>query len=636
MKKTMREPLLCGSLVLTLLAGAAPVSAGCGTEGPTVTLTAPAMGTLFSGGETIEFAATATSPESGALPPSSFTWEVVLHKEKTAQTFLPPTRGIQSGSFTVPTLFEPSRSVFFRVHLTVRNFCGISEHVTHDVFPRLATVTLETDPPGLLVLLDDQPLRAPVMFTSVAGITRAIGVPAGWQTFGGVPHAFESWSDGGLPTHEIVTPAVDTRITATFGPAVGTPACTVVASGAGFHSRPLGFGNLLGPVTVQLAARPSTSPLNAIVGVSRGAAAGHAGFAALVRFNPSGTIDARNGANYAAQTTLPYVGGVTYNFRLVLNVLTRRYSVFVRPDGAPAETTIATDFAFRTEQGNVRELNHWGAWVAETPAGSLDVCDIQVQEGGCFTVSPPAWMTEEFADTLEVESQSRQFDAELDATPAQARTNSVIGLSFGGGIDYSQLACLVRFNPAGRIDARNGGAYEAASVIPYTAGSTYHFRFAVDVPKHTYSIFVRPPGAAAELTVGQDFAFRTEQSAVPALDTWSAYVSTNGHRTTVCGLDVSAVPDCRFALAPAAQTFGAAGGAGTLAISATSGTPRGPLDCSWTAVSQSSFITIVRGAPGRGDASLSYTVAPNAGTARVGMITVGEHALTVTQAAAAP
>ena len=74
----------------------------------------------------------------------------------------------------------------------------------------------------------------------------------------------------------------------------------------------------------------------------------------------------------------------------------------------------------------------------------------------------------------------------------------MIGLSDGAATAYTSLAAIARFNPTGDIDARNGGAYAAASTIPYQAGVSYHFRMAVDITTHTYSIFVTAPGGTEQ------------------------------------------------------------------------------------------------------------------------------------------
>jgi hypothetical protein len=137
-------------------------------------------------------------------------------------------------------------------------------------------------------------------------------------------------------------------------------------------------------------------------------------------------------------------------------------------------------------------------------------------------------------------AQTGAFTAEFDATPSASPIDSVVGMSRGAQNAYTGFATLARFNPSGNIDARNGGAYAAASTIPYSANVTYHFRLVVNVPSHNYSIFVRPPGGS-ELTVGTNFAFRTEQNTVTSLDWWGTVVnaSTPGS-ATVCNFTITA------------------------------------------------------------------------------------------------
>jgi len=67
--------------------------------------------------------------------------------------------------------------------------------------------------------------------------------------------------------------------------------------------------------------------------------------------------------------------------------------------------------------------------------------------------------------------------------------------------------------------------YQAASTIPFSANVSYHFRLAINVTTHTYSIFVTPQGGS-EITVGSNYLFRTEQNTVTSLDHWGALVNT--------------------------------------------------------------------------------------------------------------
>jgi|SRR5579859_523537 len=121
------------------------------------------------------------------------------------------------------------------------------------------------------------------------------------------------------------------------------------------------FATQTGTFTAFFDVVPPDSPINSTVGLSNGAATCNKELAAIARFNPMGNIDARNGGLYAAASTIPYAAGVTYHFRLVVNVPKHKYSIFVTPAGE-SEQRVGTDFAFRSGQNTVASLNSMGVW----------------------------------------------------------------------------------------------------------------------------------------------------------------------------------------------------------------------------------------------------------------------------------
>lgn len=212
---TYRVIVTNGSGTATSNRATLTVNATANPNAPTATITEPTEGTLFSGGQVIRFAGTASDVEDGVLGASSFTWEVVLHHDTHVHPFFGPTSGITSGSVTIPTEGETSSNIFYRIHLRVTDSGGKTTEVTRDILPRKVDLTFATNPAGLTLTLDGQPLTTPATVSSVVGMTRTIGVVSP-QSANGQSWGFQSWSDGGAATHNISTPSAPTTYTATF------------------------------------------------------------------------------------------------------------------------------------------------------------------------------------------------------------------------------------------------------------------------------------------------------------------------------------------------------------------------------------------------------------------------------------
>lgn len=399
-------------------------------------------------------------------------------------------------------------------------------------------------------------------------------------------------------------------------PVTASAACLTASVGGTWQTA--AFTTQSGTFTVTFDATPSASPTNSVVGLSNGTQTAYSGYACLVRFNPSGAIDARNGGAYAAAQSIPYSANATYHFRVVANVSAHTYSAFVTPPGS-SELTIGSNYAFRTEQNTVAALNSWAVFVDAGGSGTNTTCNFALAQptaaapmfspgGGTYSsaqsvtissttsgasiryttdgstptsttgavYSGPVSITATttlkaiayasgynssgvtsatytisvssgttisaangFYNTPVSSAQSGSFTATIDAVPSLSPSNTTIGLCKGTQTAYTGIACVARFNSSGNIDARNGGAYAAAATIPFSAGVSYHFRFVVDVPSHTYSIYVTPAGGS-EITVGSNYAFRTEQNTVTSLDTWNVDVaSTPGGSVTINNLSVT-------------------------------------------------------------------------------------------------
>ncbi len=320
-----------------------------------------------------------------------------------------------------------------------------------------------------------------------------------------------------------------------------------------------------GAFRVEFDATPSSAGIDGVVGLSSGPAGAFTSLAAIVRFNPAGTIDARNGAAYTAATAVTYTAGTTYHFILDVNVTAHTYNASVVVNGAPV--VIGTTLAFRTEQAAVSSLNNLASM---TSPGSQTICNVAVtlpsSSSSCLS-SSGSWVNSSLP-----QAQTGAFRVEFDATPSSAGIDGVVGLSSGPAGAFTSLAAIVRFNPAGTIDARNGAAYTAATAVTYTAGTTYHFILDVNVTAHTYNASVVVNGAP--VVIGTTLAFRTEQAAVSSLNNLASMTSPGSQ--TICNVAVSAAAPS-ITTQPVSQTVTA----GQTATFSVAGTGTAPMSYQW-------------------------------------------------------
>jgi hypothetical protein len=101
-------------------------------------------------------------------------------------------------------------------------------------------------------------------------------------------------------------------------------------------------------------------------------------------------------------------------------------------------------------------------------------------------------------------------------------------------------------------------------------------------------------------------------------------ITAAGHTFTV---DQAPVP-CEFGLGALSAPFAAGGGDGSVGVTANIGS------CGWSAVSNAAWVTVTGGAAGTGNGTVSFSVATNAGAARIGTITIAGRTFTVLQGAA--
>jgi hypothetical protein len=107
--------------------------------------------------------------------------------------------------------------------------------------------------------------------------------------------------------------------------------------------------------------------------------------------------------------------------------------------------------------------------------------------------------------------------------------DAVIGFSSQWAHAFTDMGPILRFNSAGAVDARNGGAYGASSTFRYTPNTWYSVRFVIDLSAKRYTADIKiedPRVGDTWHSIAANYAFRTEQSTLSRIDNVASYIDS--------------------------------------------------------------------------------------------------------------
>jgi hypothetical protein len=172
--------------------------------------------------------------------------------------------------------------------------------------------------------------------------------------------------------------------------------------------------------------------------------------------------------------------------------------------------------------------------------------------------------------------------------------------------DPTPAKCQLTLTPPSVVDAAGGSSTFAVTADPECAWRA--------TPGAEWISGLSPSSGQGSATV----QFRVAPNETASSRDGDILVESNRVR-------VSQRAQCRFDLAPASQSIGTAGGAGSVAVTA-------PADCPWTATATVTWISLSEPLAGNGSGSVRFTVASNSGNERTGTIIVGGQRSNLTQA----
>ncbi len=123
--------------------------------------------------------------------------------------------------------------------------------------------------------------------------------------------------------------------------------------------------------------------------------------------------------------------------------------------------------------------------------------------------------------------QTGQFTASFVTVPSGPAIDTVLGFSNAPADFWDDLAAYVRFNPAGRVDARNAASFAAVNVLNYVAGNSYLVEMTINVGTKRYGVTVTPSGGSPVI-IASNYAFRTEQNSVSQLSHFVCQIQSAG------------------------------------------------------------------------------------------------------------
>ncbi|HTK46071.1 MAG TPA: PQQ-dependent sugar dehydrogenase [Patescibacteria group bacterium] len=185
-----------------------------GNDPPVPSISTPTVSMHWKVNDVIPFSGSASDPQDGALPASALSWTLdLLHCPSSCHTHqLNAWPGVASGSFAAPDHEYPSHLL---LTLTATDSNGLSASRSVQLDPMTVTLTLQSAPAGLQLVMNDQSATTPSLRTVIVGSSNVVTAPA-LQTLGGNGYRFQSWSDAGAASHTIVAPASPATWTASY------------------------------------------------------------------------------------------------------------------------------------------------------------------------------------------------------------------------------------------------------------------------------------------------------------------------------------------------------------------------------------------------------------------------------------
>ncbi len=190
----------------------ATVQISVGNYSPFVSITSPSAAFRFKVGDVVSYSGEAKDAEDGVIPDSRLSWSITLHHCSGGECHSHP-YSTSTGPNGTLTIADHGDEIFFELTLTATDSQGLTGSSTVVIHPQTVQLTLESSPPGRLVVLDGTSAPAPLTRTVIVGSTHTLYTPSPQSGY-----HFQGWSDGGAQQHTITAGTGNATYTASFQP----------------------------------------------------------------------------------------------------------------------------------------------------------------------------------------------------------------------------------------------------------------------------------------------------------------------------------------------------------------------------------------------------------------------------------
>ncbi len=354
------------------------------------------------------------------------------------------------------------------------------------------------------------------------------------------------------------------------------------------------------------------------------------------------SVTVADGAHTTTSVKLTASGGFSSSVTLTATGLPSGVTAAFAPSTLPAGTTAST-LTLTATSAAARGSFSFNISGASGNLSNTLVVPITIAQACSYSLSATSASAVATASTSSV-----QVTAPAGCTWTASTTASWIGITSGatgngnGTVGYTVSANSTRAARSGSISVTGAGQTSPVALTISQAAAPFSLNTtSVSAPTgaSTGTITVTAGSSTATWTAASNVSWVTISSGASGKGNGTVAYSIAANTATaartgtltVAGLTFTvnqAGAACSYTVTPTSATVAATAGSYTLQVTTTSG-------CTWTAVSNSSFLSVTAGASGSGSGSVTYAATPNTSAARSATLTVAKATINIAQSAPA-